>query len=267
MKKIFSVASIILSFIFACCIFSACDKSVSKYDISVKSQGYNLGAVEGGNATYLEGDNVTIKAIPVTTGANKSQFFCWLLNNKAVSTSAEYSFVVSQSTAGDYVALFTCPYMEYFYLNEIVFNTGITDAISDTTVKQIDIYLGDVENLLTKVYSQTFDAIDNTTVLAKEDIYKTDKMPFAYDIQKDIFIQVDVIYVQDEIEFVSTLKTKIDKNYDVTAEDVKSENQKFPQGKNLDNEDLKLKLGTDATITLKFDRLSNYKFETTEENQ
>ena len=251
-----------LIFVCACCIFAGCTRNVNKYEITVKAQGYNLGSIEGGNAIYSEGDRVTIKAIPVTTGSNKSEFFCWLLDNKVVSTESEYTFVVSENTSGDYVALFTCPYLEFFYLNEIVLDSGISEQDNSTMVKKIEIYLGKVENLLTSVFSTSSDTFDKTISLVNADIYSEDKMPYAYDMQEDIFVKVDVTYLQDEVEFLSSTKAKIPKTYDVTKENLQLEKE-LSIGVNLDNEDLKLNLnGNKANLTLKFDRLSNFNFAT-----
>lgn len=270
MKKKSLVLALSFIFVFACCLFAGCTGNLNKYEINVKAQGYNLGSVEGGNSIYTEGESVTIKAVPVTIGSNKSEFFCWLKNDKVVSTEAQYTFVASKDTAGDYVALFTCPYPEFFSLNEIALDSGIAEQDNSTMVKKIEIYLGKVENLLTSVYSVSSDTFDKNITLVNADIYKEDKMPYAYNIQNDIFVRIDVTYLQDEVEFVSTTKSKITKTNDVTQENIKLENLVLSQGVNVGNEDLKLNLGGNrASISLRFDRLikENFNFVTEDEGK
>lgn len=265
--------AIILSLVFVCCLFAGCTQSPAKYDITVKTFGAGLGSVEGGNATYVEGDNVTIKAVPVTSSSSSSEFFCWLLNNKVASTKAEYSFVVSEKTAGDYVALFTCPYLEYFSLSEINFDSGIDSDINSTTnVTKLEIHFGTIENLTTLAYNLESDTLENKFVLTSTEIYENDKMPYAYNVQQDIFVKIVITYVQDEVEFVSTTKAKIIGNNDVQRDlvELKNENEStaeetkgiaLNQAVNPENDDLRINIANTPTISLKLTRLSTFTLE------
>lgn len=271
--------AIILSLVFVCCLFAGCSQSPAKYEITVKSFGAGLGSVEGGNATYTAGDNVTIKAVPVTSSSSSGEFFCWLLNNKVASTEAEYTFVVSDKTAGDYVALFVCPYIEYFALSEIDFDSGIdADVNSTTSITKLEIHFGSIENLTQLAYSFESDTFENKFVLTSTEIYENDKMPYAYNIQQDIFVKIVVTYIQDEVEFVSTTKAKILGNDDVTIDLVELKNEEestteetkgisLNQAVNLENDDLRINIANTPTISLKLARLSTFDFTENDTNE
>lgn len=273
MKKRNFILTLILSLAFVCCIFAGCTKTPKSYEITVKTFGANYGSVEGGNSTYTEGDKVTIKAIPASSSSSTNKFFCWLLNNKVVSSKAEYSFEVNKDTAGDYVAIFSSPYLEYFSLTEINFESGIdTETNADTYVTKIELYFGNIENLTTLAFTSTGETIDNQLSLNSTDIYKDDNYPYAYNIQKDIYVKIVVTYIQDEVEFVSTTNAKIIGNDDVTRNvvELKNENEStadntvgvsLNNGVNVNEEDLRLNIANTPTISLKFERLSNFVFE------
>ncbi len=273
MKKRNLIFTLIISLVFVCCIFAGCTSTPATYEITVKTFGANHGSVEGGNATYTEGEKVTIKAVPASSSSNTNKFFCWLLNNKVVSNKAEYTFEVNKDTAGDYIAIFTSPYLEYFSLTEVNFNSGIdTETNTDTYVTNIKLYFGEIENLTTLAYSTEGDVVDNKLTLNSTDIYKNDSKPYAYNIQKDIYIKIVVKYIQDDVEFVSTTNAKIvgNDNVTITIVELKNENEStadntvgisLNNGINAENEDLRLNIANTPTLSLKFERLSNFVLE------
>ena len=277
MKKRNFILTLILSLAFVGCIFAGCTKTPAKYEITVKTFGANLGSIEGGNAIYNEGDSVTIKAIPATSSSSTNKFFCWLLNNKVASTEAEYTFEVNSETAGNYVAIFTSPYLEFFSLTDIILDSGIvTEQNQNTLVTKIEIYLGSIENLLTLAYTAESEKFDNKITLNSTDIYSKDQYPFAYNAQNDIFVRIVVTYVQDDITFVSSTNARIAGNDDVTKDVIELKNEAesteeetvgiiLNNGVNQENEDLQLNIAGTPTISLKFQRLSTFTFTTEEQ--
>lgn len=273
MKKRSFIFTLILSLAFVCCIFAGCTSTPATYEITVRTFGANYGSVEGGNDTFTEGDKITIKAVQSSSSSTANKFFCWLLNNKVVSNKAEYTFEVNKETAGDYIAIFASPYLEYFSLTEVNFNSGINaDINTDTYVTNIELYFGEIENLTALTYSTEGDVVDNQLTLNSTDIYKNDSKPYAYNIQNDIFIKIVVKYMQDDVEFISTTNTKIIGNDDVTRTivELKNENEStadntvgipLNNGVNAENEDFRLNIANTPTLSLKFERLSNFVFE------
>ncbi len=277
MKKRFSIFSVMLCVMLACCIITGCTGNLKYYNITVKSSHYNLGAVEGGNGDFEEGTNITIKAIPVQTTVN-SGFYCWLFNDKVLTTTPEYSIEVSDKTAGEYVAIFKSAFMEYFSLESLSFDSGIDANNSSTYVKQIELYLGNVENNLTNIYTLT-EVTGTQTNLSSADIYRDDELPYAYDMQEDLFIEIVITYVQDEVEFVTSTKAKIDATNNIEEEvrelkDTENSTEEETKGivlsdaVNPENEDMKLNLnGNKARFGFKMTRLSTFNLPTEGEKE
>ena len=262
MKKKFISSALIICLAFTCLLITGCTGTPNKYYISVNALHYNLGSIEGGNNTYTEGDTITIKAIPSQNSSYNSTFYCWLLNNKVVSTQAEYTFTVSKNTSGNYLALFTCPYLEYFSLSSISLDSGILDTDSTTFVKKIEIFAGEVENSLETIYEITSDTFDKQILLDKNTIHELDNKPYTFDIQNDLFLKINITYEQNEIEFISETNAKIEKNDDVTQSTFSLLEKVLSEAINLENEDLKLNLnGNNAKINLVFERLTEFDFD------
>lgn len=259
MKNKIKILSVLFLLCFSCFTIVGCTNIPSKYEIIVKASHYNLGSIEGGNKVYTEGDIVKIKATPATSLANNlnPEFVCWLLDNKAITTQAEYEFEVSSETAGEYIALFSCEYLEYFSLTEIIFNTGM-DQNSNATVTKISLELGKVEGLTKEVYSVEPTSSENIITLASTDIYQPSENPFAYDMQEDIFIKFIVTYEQDGVLFTSSTSTKIPGTVHVTLENIGIENAQLNLAINAENPDLKISLPCTPTLSLNFARLTTF---------
>lgn len=268
MKKKFLTISLLLVLALVCGTLTGCASDPLKYDITVQALHYNLGSIEGKSGTYTEGDIVKIKAIPNQSASSNSEFFCWLLNNKVVSTEAEYEFTISKDTAGNYVALFTCPYLEYYSLNGLTLDSDVvTNSNIQTKIKSLKIYAGELENLLTNIYTLN-ESMDTNLTYSNADIYSEDKMPYAFDIQNDLYLKIEIVYEQDEIEFISTTTAKIDKTNDLTRETFELDNLPLTLASNPDNNSLKLNTQSSSQqISLSFARLSSntFSFDTNED--
>lgn len=253
MKKKFLSFTLLLSLMFCCFCFAGCTGTPKSYEVIVKSLHYNLGSVEGGNATFKQGQTITIKARPTSESTN---FYCWLLNNKVVSTEKEYSFVVSDKTAGEYVALFECPCLEYYALSEISYNENASSAenASNISISNIDIYFGKLDNLLTKIYSYEPEESNKKQELSS--IYEIDNLPYAYDIQESIYIQIVITYTADETDFVSTTKHTIEPQ-DITKSSFEHEIPLSTSATNPQDEDFSITLTTEPKLTLTLNRLDN----------
>lgn len=247
MKKRFLPVTLLLSLMFCCFCFAGCTEIPQSYEITVKSLHYNLGSVEGGNAKYNQGQTVTIKARPTL---ETTEFYCWLLNNKVVSTEKDHTFTVSSAAAGEYVALFSCPCLEYFSISEI---TNIATGNDDNTdVSKINIQIGKLNNLLTTVYS--FEPSGETEDF--ETIYQNNSLPFAFDVQEDIFIKIDVTYITGENTFVSSTKSEIPANNDLSNSTFTHEIKLSSKATSPQNDDFNITLNN-PTLTLNFTRLDN----------
>ncbi|MBQ7884470.1 MAG: hypothetical protein IJ318_00030 [Clostridia bacterium] len=268
-KILLSILAFVLAF--SCFAFTGCGKTPNQYSITLMASHYNLGSVEGvpsGRATYFEGDKVTIKATPATSNAtnNNPEFICWLLNNKVVSTLAEYEFEVSAETAGDYVALFTCEYLEYFALNQLELNTAITDGSTATVIK-FSLELGVIENLTQEVFSLEPTSSEQLITLSSTEIYPPDQNPFAYDMQEDIFVKFTLVYEQDGVQFESVTTTKITGVNDVTLESIGLTQTTLNLATNAENADLVINLDQNATLSLNFARLTTFQLVDTSEKE
>lgn len=258
MKKKFWSMPLLLILAFVCCVFAGCAGNPLQFEISVQVLHANLGSVEEQGGTYREGDVVKIKAIPNQSASSSSEFFCWLLNNKVASTNAEYEFTVSSETAGNYIALFTCPYLEYYSLSGLTLNSDVaTNSNIQTKIKSLTIYAGELENLLTSMYTLG-ESLETNLTYTTADIYSTNKMPYAFDIQNDLYLKIEIVYEQDEIEFVSTTTTKIDKTDDLTNNTFELSNLSLTLASNPSNANLKLNTqSNEQQISLSFTRLSS----------
>lgn len=259
MKNKINIFATLLLVCFSCFLIAGCTSRPNKYDITVSVSHYNLGSAEGGNNTYTEGDIVKIKANPATSAANNQnpEFVCWLLDNKAVTTQAEYEFEVSQETAGNYVALFSCEYLEYFSVTEIILDTGIADSANASIIK-ISLELGTVEGITKEIYFIEPTATESVITLASTDIYEPGENPYAYDMQEDIFVKLVVTYEQDGVQFVSTTSTKVAGVNDVSLESIGIQDVALNTAQNPDNVDLTISLPQTPKLSLSFSRLTTF---------
>lgn len=259
MKKKILLSMLAFVFAFSCIAFAGCGKTPNQYNISVKASHYNLGSVEGGNSTYIEGETITIKATPAMSTSNNEtpEFICWLLNNKVISTKAEYQFEVNAETAGEYIALFTCEYLEYFALNQIIVDTAVTTD-SNANVIKLSLELGSIENLTQEVCSIEPTSTEQVLTLTSTDIYAMGANPHTFDMQEDIFVKFTLIYEQDGVQFESVTTTKIPATYDVTQEVVSLATTNLNTATNPENPDIVMSLANVATLSLNFSRLTNF---------
>ena len=260
MKKKVLLSILAFMFAFSCFTLVGCGKQPNQYSISVKASHYNLGSVEGGNKVYTEGDTVLIKATPAmsTTNNDSPEFICWLLNNKVISTKSEYEFEVNAATAGDYVALFTCEYLEYFALNQIVVDTAVSTT-STAKVLKLTIELGSIENLTKEVFTtEPTTSTEQILTLNRTEIYAAGDNPFAYDMQEDIFIKFIISYEQDGVQFESVTTTKILATYDVTTEELVLLSTDLTPATNPTNPDITMNLESTPNFSLSFSRLTTF---------
>lgn len=269
-NKLFSTILVLLLTAFSLTLFG-CDKSLNTYYIGVQTL-HSKGYVIGGNETFKEGENVTLEAKEITNNENESNFLCWMLNNRVVGLQAKHEFVVSESTAGNYLAIFESPYIEYFNLSQI--NYSICTPTSnqseeDNTISLVSlvIYAGSVENNLMEIYKfsneQSNEQISSSETteleLTKEVIYPKQTDIFAFDMQEDIYLSIEVTYSQFNNEYTSKTRAKISATNNVEKEILEID-------KNLlENDGLILtapskgeefvQTSQNATFSLKFERL------------
>lgn len=259
MKSKIKILATLLLVCFCSFLIVGCTSRPNKYNITVNVSHANLGSAEGGNNTYTEGDTIKIKATPATSSANNKnpEFVCWLLDNKAVTTQAEYEFEVSSETAGNYIALFSCEYLEYFSVSSIIVDTGIAEG-SNASVTKLSLELGTVEGITKEIYSVEPTATENVVTLTSVEIYEPGENPYAYDMQEDIFVKFVITYEQDGVIFVSTTSTKIEGVNDVTLETIGIQNAPLNLAKNPENTDLTVSLPNTPTLSLNLSRLTTF---------
>jgi len=282
MKKKFLSLLLVLFLSIVSFSFCGCDKDLSSYYIGAQTL-HSKGYVLGGNEEFKEGELVTLEAKGNTNNQNTTTFLCWMLNNKVVSLDAKYQFTASKETAGNYIAIFNSPYIEYFNLNEFTFTMCMPNELYPTieNVENVDnsinllnlkIYAGNIENNLTKIYEYettettaqyrgTLETADSLTA-TKEAIYTNPTDIFAFDMQENIYLSVEVVYDYLGKEYVSKTRGKIDAEDDVTVSELKSEELSLIKPL-CDEEEINTK--TDATITINFARLEIVKQETEQE--
>lgn len=259
MKNKFNFLAILCLICFSCILFTGCTKTPNTYNIVVKSSHYNLGSIEGGNKSFNEGETIKIKATPATSNSSNTnpEFICWLFNNKALTTEPEYEFEVNQDTAGEYIALFSCEYLEYFSLTQIIFDTGIVET-SNASITKISLELGNIEGITKEVYSIEPTATENIITLTTTDIYKPGDNPYAFDMQEDIFVKFVATYEQDGEVFVSTTSTKIPATNDVTKDSIGIQDTTLKLAINPTDADLSISLPNTPKLSLEFARLTTF---------
>ena len=187
MKK--TLKSIFLSFILICSslMLYACGPEPNKFDVSVNVWYSNYGLASG-TGTYNEDENVTISAEP----KNNAKFIAWMKDNIIVSYEDNYTFKISQQTAGNYTAIFSCPDLELVVLEKVEYIDNY-DENTEITAVSMDLGLGNsYNNPKTILHSE----IDRTKTIYEEfantvafdnrnPIYATLKMSYTYTIYEN----------------------------------------------------------------------------------
>lgn len=245
-----------------CFVLAGCTSTPNFYEITTQINGANYGMVVGGGESYEEGTEVTIKAMPY----DENKFFCWLLNNKVASTSAEHTFLVNKETAGNYLALFECAELEFISLESFTIINGIESNTEEPIIiKNVQLSFGYNQNELTNIYSaqaENLQDVENT--IAFETIYSENALPFAFDKTKDIYIKILVTYQWGEIEYVSDTM-QVMNGVSVGQNTIGTiSNQVLTIAKNPSNENITLEGSQNSNISINFKALST--FELPEEN-
>lgn len=253
-KNFFSAMLVVLIFTFG--IFVAgCSSSLDKFEISTQINGAIFGKVENVDGVYDEGTSLTIKATP----KEGNTFFCWLHDGKVASTSAEYTFIVNEETSGTYLALFECPDLEYISIFDFEFTNGVTsnDDIP-TELTSLIISIGYSQNELYDVYKLEEDSLAETTVsIPFETIYEEALLPYAFDKTQDLYIKLSLIYNRGEIEYMSETITVFPKTQ--IGESISQFTlTNFNEAINPLNENLVLDGSSECTITINFEKLSEF---------
>ena len=206
MKK--TILGFVMAFICAVSVlFVGCGAKPNEYDISVLINGANFGTVEDVSGTYTENTNLTIKAKPYSG----QTFFCWLHDGKVVSNKEEYSFTVSESTSGTYLALFECADLEYFYLDGFEFTNNIAayDGDIEQNLTQISLYFGYSPNEMYEVLTLKDETLPTVqgSFYDYATLYPEKSFPFAFDKTKNVYIKIVAKYTKPideiEIEYIS----------------------------------------------------------------
>lgn len=253
-KKILSIALIAIVFVFGV-FFAGCSKIPGKFEISTKINGAIFGKVEDIDGIYDEGTTLTIKATP----KEGNKFFCWLHDGKVESTSAEYTFVVSEKTSGTYLALFECADLEYISISNFEFTNGVTanDDIA-TSLTSLLISIGYNQNELYDVYMLGEDTLESQTITVPfENIYGDNPLPYAFDKTKDLYIKISLTYMRGEIEYLSETISILPKT-DVGNPHSAFTISKFNKAINPLNQNLVLEDSKNCTITVNFEKLSEF---------
>lgn len=273
MKKSLSV--IMLAFI--CCFglfLAGCTDTPGKYSISVYINGANYGTVEDVSGEYLEGTDVTITATPFSN----QEFFCWMHDNKVVSTESEFTFTVGKETSGSYVALFKCPDLEYYYLDGLTFNNAVPSSYENSayTLKELSVNFGYSQNTLINVYTCTDeDLLLAETFEANNEAINSTNLPHIFNKTQNLYINVIAKYTSitdgAELEYVSNTMFILSKTTNIGPNSTLNQvqNQKLELTKNEANANLP-SLEADevqSTISLNFKKLAEFPFETETEGE
>ncbi|MBO6027322.1 MAG: choice-of-anchor J domain-containing protein [Bacteroidales bacterium] len=98
-------------------------EALPEYNVSVQSNNTAWGTVDGGG-TFTQNTAITITATP----NSGYEFKKWTKDGSDVSTSASYSFNVTEATAGTYTAVFGEPAVVYYTV------TAVADPVEGGTV-------------------------------------------------------------------------------------------------------------------------------------
>lgn len=241
-----------LSFIFILCglVFTGCTENPNKYFIDAKVLHAQYGFIQGGNQQYSEGTTITLLATPKS---QSNPFICWLCNNKTVSTNNELTFTVNSETAGEYIALFECPDIEYVSLSNFTVNLQ-NDPNALINLTKAEIYLGKHETLLYKTTELLNTKVGPSFEIKQEEIYTTDIMPYSFDMQENIYIKVVLFFEKDSTQYVSTT------NLTILASDSVSEVPNITRSLNIakNENDSNLQLSNPINISIQFNRISDF---------
>ena len=236
---------------------TGCTSTPANYDISVYINGAVYGRVNDEvSGTYPEGTELTIVATPY----ENQTFFCWMLDNKVVSTSQEYTFEVSEQTSGSYVALFNCSDLEYISLESFNFTNAVTQN-SETQLKSFSIYFGHTQNDLYKVFTSTNNNISSASL---NTLYGEDQYPYTFDKTRNIYIKIEIVYESENIEYKSeTIKILNACQIGETPNNLENETLNGAYS-NLTEQTLENSQNSKISITFK--ELDTFEFTTEEEN-
>ena len=210
MKKV--VSFLLVAFVsFGVLLLGGCEQVKDKYLVSTYVNGARFGDVNGGNGTYDEGTEITITAIPRQTMStnNENVFVAWIHDYKVVSSEKQYTFLVSNETAGDYIALFQNNQTDLEYVAPLGFS--LSYGVFDNTEVSIDVtsysfYIGYYEDELFELFS--FDAESNLAVTV-DNMYDADQLPFAFDKTSDLYVKLVINYARNEFNYTATATKKL----------------------------------------------------------
>ncbi|MDD2445439.1 MAG: hypothetical protein PHX09_01335 [Clostridia bacterium] len=214
MKKSFLLFALCLMMGFS--IFSlsgcACANAIENHRIIITSSNIRRGLVEGGG-TYSTNTNVTLTA----TAINGNNFIAWIKNDLIVSHEEEFTFIADQQTEGKYTALFTTDNLEFFMLNEIVYDiTGIATFENGFHLSNIELI--DVKSGVTAGLEQDLAVLNNKVVGNVGNVSATDFQlnERIYYVNKDYYFSVTLKYnyLNDETNAISTGEIKAKFNVD-----------------------------------------------------
>jgi len=287
-KKFLSFVLIIFLAVFGVSL-AGCSSNPNQFEITAQTM-HSQGYVVGGNEKYIEGETVTLKAVELNNNEDNSTFLCWVLNNKVVSTDKEYTFEVSKQTAGNYIAVFETPFIEYFNLSSIDFNIcepevviGNDDESNAISLINFKIYAGDVEGNLTVIYEYSSD-LENTQIASdgqkninlyndeeKREIYPNITDTFVFDMQENIYLNIELTYSQFGQNYISSTRAQITGEDDVTRETLTIDSKLLSgdvlvlnDAVGVNDSNMKLVTSKQADISLQFSRI-NIEKQTTEE--
>jgi len=216
MKKL--VLSFALCLMMGFSIFSlsgcSCD-TIESHRITVTSSNIGRGWVEG-DGTYSTNTNVTLIANAI--GGNS--FIAWIKNDLIVSHEAEFTFVANAETAGKYTALFTTDRLEFFMLNEIIYDiTGLDTFENGFHLNNIELI--DAKSGVTAGLEQDLATLNNKTVGNIGNVSATDFQlnERIYYINKNYYFSVTFKYNYLNTETGATntgeIKTKFNVDFNM----------------------------------------------------
>ena len=267
------ILGIVLAFICCFCfLLAGCGETPNEYSINVLINGARFGSVEDVSGTYTEGTSVTVTALP----KSGETFFCWIHDSKVVSGEKSYTFSVNEKNSGTYIALFKCPDLEYFSLDSIDFLNAIPEESGENKIKkltEISLSFGYTQTDMYEVYTckeQALPTSENSFV-SSETIYAEDKLPFAFDKTRNLYIKILTTYTVTIGESIDTYQseTTITLNKTDIGKDVENKEEiVLSNNVNVNNENLILETDDNHNkLTINFKKLSDFNFsEQTEEN-
>lgn len=193
------------------CIFTGCDGGRKSYNVSTYSWNSNRGTVDVLDDTFLEGTSVTIKANPILTNnaSIKSEFICWVHDNKVVSANSEYTFEVNLETSGKYFAVFTCPEIDLVAVDNFTFD-NLIETEGELSVTNFKLSIGNSETSYQTVFTASEeDMLSSTIARTFDEFYAEDSFPYVFDKFEKICIKLEVTYLLGNYEYVSITEKSI----------------------------------------------------------